>query len=138
MSGDSGLVGQQKAAFVSYLKTFQFPSESGAGQSAPKEAELPPGHPPLSLAAQSSTAPAQTSGRPTWKVPSGWREVDGGQFLVAKFVIPGATNSHAIVNVSMAAGNGGGLAGNVNRWRKQVGLSELSESAVSDAVKQVN
>jgi hypothetical protein len=64
--------------------------------------------------------------------------VDGGQFLVAKFVIPGATNSQAIVNVSLSAGNGGGLAANVNRWRKQVGLSELSESAVSDAVKQVN
>jgi hypothetical protein len=38
----------------------------------------------------------------------------------------------------MSAGNGGGISANVNRWRKQVGLSELSESAVSDAVKQVD
>jgi hypothetical protein len=71
-------------------------------------------------------------------VPSGWRELDGGQFLVAKFVVPGSDNSQAIVNVSMSAGNGGGVSANVNRWRKQVGLSELAESAVGKIVQPIN
>lgn len=137
MAGDSSLVEQQKANFISYLKTFQFPAESESARPASNDAELPPGHPPPALATQSAVAPVPTSGRPNWVVPAGWREIDGGQFLVAKFLVPGTDNSQAIVNVSMSAGNGGGVSANVNRWRKQLGLREISESAANEAVKSV-
>jgi hypothetical protein len=59
-------------------------------------------------------------------VPAGWQEVSGGQFLVAKFNIPGQ-NGTAAVNVSSSAGDGGGLLPNVNRWRGQLGLSPIVE-----------
>lgn len=137
MTGDSNLVQQQKPSFISYLKTFQFPSGSESAKATPNDAELPPGHPPLVLATQSAIAPATTSGRPKWVVPAAWREIDGGQFLIAKFLVPGTNNSQAVVNISMSAGNGGGIAANVNRWRKQLSLSELPESAVNEAVKSV-
>ena len=136
MAGDSSLVEQQKASFIAYLQTFQFPSGSDSAQ-ATSNAELPPGHPPLALDLQSSVAPASTSGRPNWVVPAKWREIDRGQFLVAKFVVPGTDNSQANVNVSMSAGNGGGIPANVNRWRKQLSLSEIPESAVNEVVKSV-
>ena len=43
--------------------------------------------------------------------------------LVAKFLISGADNSQAAVNVSVT---GGGLVMNVNRWRNQLGLTPAS------------
>ena len=43
-------------------------------------------------------------------MPSGWKEVAGGQFLVAKFMIAGDGGAQAAVNVSTSAGDGGGLA----------------------------
>ena len=142
MTGDDGLVAQQKTAFVEYLRTFQFPSTTSKTADASQPAELPPNHPPLgatSLTGQPSTGAAQTAqDRPTWTVPPGWREVDGGQFLVAKFVVPGENNSQAAVNVSMSAGDGGGLTGNVNRWRQQLGLNQLTESAVNELVTRID
>ncbi len=138
MTGDSSLVVQQKASFVSYLKTFQFPSGSdSAHTAAANETELPPGHPPLALVPPGAVAATTVSGRPGWTVPAGWREIDGGQFLIAKFLVPGTNNSQANVNVSMSAGNGGGIPANVNRWRKQLSLGEIPESAVNEVVKSV-
>ena len=59
----------------------------------------------------------------------------GGQFLVAKFTIAG--DGQASVNVSTSAGDGGGLAANVNRWRKQIGLGELTGDEVAQSVKTI-
>jgi len=106
MTGDSELVAQQKPAFVAFLKSFQF----AAGEAA-------------------ATEPAD-DGKPQWTVPAGWKEVSGGQFLVAKFMVDGAA-----VNVSSSAGDGGGLTANVNRWRKQLGLGELAGDEVAKSVK---
>jgi hypothetical protein len=60
-------------------------------------------------------------------------EAPGGQFLVAKFNIAGSDNSQAAVNVSMSAGDGGGLVSNVNRWRRQLGLPELPDAEVQNS-----
>ena len=61
-------------------------------------------------------------------MPSSWKEVPGGQFLVAKFVITGDANAQAAVNVSMSRGDGGGLLANINRWRTQLGLAPVAEA----------
>ncbi len=71
------------------------------------------------------------AGRPHWTAPPDWKEVPGGQFLVAKFMI----GTEASVNISTSPGNGGGLAANVNRWRKQLGLSELADEELAQSVK---
>ena len=73
------------------------------------------------------------AGGPKWDAPADWKEVPGGQFLVAKFTIAG--DGQASVNVSTSAGDGGGLAANVNRWRKQIGLGELTGDEVTQSVK---
>lgn len=84
---------------------------------------------------------ASTSGneaRPSWQVPESWKEVSGGPFLVAKFSITGADNAQAAVNVSMSAGEGGGLSLNVNRWRGQLGLGPLSEEELNKLVTSID
>jgi hypothetical protein len=110
MTGDSQLVAQQKPAFVAFLKSFQF----AAGTAAPE-------------------TPA-AAGTPQWTPPSDWKEAPGGQFLVAKFTVAGG---QAAVNISSSPGNGGGVAANVNRWRKQLGLSELSSDELTKSVKSI-
>ena len=59
---------------------------------------------------------------------------------MAKFVIAGEGSAQAAVNVSQSAGDGGGLAGNVNRWRGQLGLSPLGaeELAKTGTTVKVN
>jgi hypothetical protein len=123
MTGDPKVVARQKPAFVEFLRSIQFAaSEAPAG--------LPAGHPDVSAA---PPVAASAAGQPKWEVPAGWKEVSGGQFLVAKFVIAG--NGQAAVNVSSSAGNGGGLGANVNRWRKQLGLGELTGDELAKFVK---
>jgi hypothetical protein len=131
MTGDEQLVAQQKPAFIEFLKSLQF----AAAEAQPA---LPPSHPPIdSSAAAPATAPVSSEGKPSWQVPSGWKEVPGGQFLIAKFVLAGDGGAQAAVNVSMSGGDGGGLAANVNRWRGQLGLSNLSDDELAKSVKTV-
>jgi hypothetical protein len=130
MTGDDDLVGQQKPAFIEFLKSVTFPA-------AGTQAQLPPSHPPIdagSMMAQPASAPSSAQFKPNWEVPSGWKEVPGGQFLVAKFTLPGAADSPTAVNVSKSPGDGGGLLANVNRWRGQLGLALAAEA---DLAKQI-
>jgi hypothetical protein len=141
MTGNPGVVAEQKPALLEFLKSVQFGAPDAAalpaGHPPMDEMSLPPGHPAVSpMPAMPGTADGSVSseGRPTWQVPPGWQEVPGGQFLVAKFNVSGAGDAHAAVNVSASAGDGGGLAGNVNRWRRQLGLPEQSEDEIARSV----
>ena len=127
MTGDDQLVAQQKPAFIEFLKSFQFAS-------AEATATLPAGHPDISSTPPPASEPSR-EGQPKWQPPTGWKEVPGGQFLVAKFLLTGPGNAQAAVNVSRSAGDGGGLAGNVNRWRGQLGLTPLAAADLTKAVK---
>jgi hypothetical protein len=124
MTGEDALVAGQKGAFMDFLKSLTF--------SSAVQAQLPPSHPPIEGMAVPAAAGAAAANpnKPAWQVPAGWQEVPGGQFLIAKFTI-GSGADQAAVNVSMSGGDGGGLVGNVNRWRKQIGLPDLPEGDVS-------
>jgi len=140
MTGEDATVAKQKPAFVEYLKTFDFTKSASGSETA--QTELPPSHPAIgSVSAGPSTqSSAANSGsdRPEWKVPSGWKETSSGPFLVAKFLIEGGGNARAAVNVSMSAGNGGGLVANVNRWRGQLGLGDSSETDINKVATSVD
>ena len=138
MTGNDALVAQQKPAFIAYLKTFEAGTTTAAAGNPvslpPMETgALPPGHPDIG-AAPSADAEVSHEGQPKWEVPSGWKEISGGQFLVAKFLLSGGAEGQAAVNVSMSAGEGGGLQENVNRWRRQLGLGPLSADELAKAV----
>jgi hypothetical protein len=134
MTGDASLVEQQKPAFVAFLKSLKFTA-------APAQPELPAAHPPIGdmgMSATTAPGPISHEGQPNWQVPTGWQKVSGGQFLVAKFMLAGAGDATAAVNVSNSNGEGGGLAGNVNRWRGQLGLAPLSEADINKLVKAID
>ena len=127
MTGDDALVSEQKAAFVGFLKSVTFGAPTA-------RSELPPPHPPITginMGGQGGSVADGGTAKPEWQVPSGWQEVPGGQFLVAKFALTGADNAQAAVNVSMSAGDGGGMLANINRWRSQLGLSPWTAADAS-------
>jgi len=62
-----------------------------------------------------------------WQVPGDWKLEKAGQFVNAAYALPGGGR----VTVSKLAGDGGGLAANINRWRGQVGLKPLADQEVS-------
>jgi hypothetical protein len=128
MTGDAALVEQQKPAFAGFLESMRIATAAAA--------ELPPSHPPIDdMGAMSAAGLASAgAGQPVWNVPPGWQSVAAGQFLAAKFVVAGSDGEEAAVNVSNSEGEGGGLVNNVNRWRRQLGLDELSEADVNRLV----
>jgi hypothetical protein len=129
MTGDADLVEQQKPAFVEFLKSLKFQAAPVSGGMGEMPATLPPGHPAIGdmTTPAAASAPISHDGQPNWQVPAGWQEISGGQFLVAKFTLTGDGGATAAVNVSSSAGDGGGMAANVNRWRGQLGLPPISE-----------
>jgi hypothetical protein len=138
MSGDDELVARQKPTFIEFLKSVSFTSGSemaGLPASAPPIADAAM---PLMSAGAVSGSSGGSEGRPQWQVPAGWQEVSAGQFLVAKFMISGSDNAQAAVNVSMSGGEGGGLEGNVNRWRNQLGLPSLTGADLNGSVTAVD
>ena len=54
----------------------------------------------------------------------------------ARFTITD-TNGTANVTMTVLQGDGGGLLENVNRWRRQLGLDELEEENLAEALKLV-
>ena len=134
MTGDADLVEQQKPAFVEFLKSLNF------GAAAQTQTEMPAGHPAVGDVNTPAmmSAPISHEGQPNWQVPAGWQEVSGGQFLVAKFTITGEGGATTAVNVSSSPGEGGGLVGNVNRWRGQLGLGQLSEDDVNKLLTAID
>jgi hypothetical protein len=134
MTGDDDLVGQQKPAFIEFLKSVSFPA-------ATAQAQLPPSHPPIdagSGAGQAGLVVSSGQFKPNWEVPSGWKEIPGGQFLVAKFVLPEGGDVPTAVNVSKSPGDGGGLLANLNRWRGQLGLGPVTEADLATQVQSLD
>jgi hypothetical protein len=130
MTGDDALVAAQKEAFIGFLKSLRFGT---AGQM-----ELPPDHPPIGGGGgMAAAAPGGHGNQPKWDVPAGWQQVAGGQFLVGKFNLTGPDGAAASVNVSRSGGDGGGLVSNINRWRRQIGLEELSAEEIGKQVAEI-
>jgi len=145
MTGDAALVENQKRAFVAFLKSVEFVNSAApAAPTAMDMSQLPPSHPPIdgmSLGNQNSLVPnanttmtggmnSNNNDKPIWTIPPDWKQIDSGAMLLAKFSIASG-NGDAGVNVSSLAGDGGGLAANVNRWRGQLGLQPIVDILTS-------
>lgn len=81
---------------------------------------------------QARTAPAAGAAAPEYQyvTPEGWRALPPTQFRLVNFAA--GENGEIEVYFSTA---GGGLVPNVNRWRKQVGLADLTAEEVAQLPK---
>jgi hypothetical protein len=81
-------------------------------------------HPPMGGA---ETPPAESS-QFAWDLPDGWKEIAPTSMRAGNFVVPGKDRLECYLTV--LPGGGGGLAANLNRWRKQMGLADLSDAEI--------
>jgi hypothetical protein len=125
MTGNPELVAQQKPVFIEFLKSVRFLAGAPALSAGPPDL----GTMAAGMPGDGSAEPR--SGGPQWNVPAGWTEATAGQFLFAKYTIDGGK---AAVNISTSPGDGGGLAANLNRWRRQLGLGELADGELVKSV----
>jgi hypothetical protein len=70
-----------------------------------------------------------------WTTPSGWREVAPTSLRQANFVLGGDVEAQCYLTV--LAGDGGGVAANVNRWREQMSLEHMTAVEV-DALPRID
>ncbi len=122
LTGENTFVASQKDVFLPFLKSFTFsnsnpaPDASASAMSALPSAAATP---------DAAAAPAEAT-TSIWTVPAGWQSVAPSQFLLAQYMIQ-SNGAQAEVNVSQLAGEGGGLAANVTRWRRQLGLPAVEQ-----------
>ena len=119
---------------VSHATTAKPAPDSGGmapGQApmAPPMGSMPPGQ----LPAPPQPAPA---GALKWSLPKGWTEVQGGGPMRFATLTP-AGPGKAEVSVIVLPGPAGGELANVNRWRGQIGLGPIEETALASARKVV-
>ncbi len=129
MTGPDALVAQQKLAFIEFLKSVRF-------QAMTEQTALPPSHPPIDLLTPQTAAAGNSSAKPNWTVPAGWKEEPPSQMLIAKYVASDGS-AQAEITVSAFPGDVGGLLANVNRWRGQVGLAPITDADLPKAVSDL-
>lgn len=116
LTGPDQLVASEKQNFINWLANVEVHAGSH-GEPAPQMSPT-----------------TSNPGLPQWKIPEGWMEQQPGQMLLASFALPGG---NADVTVMSLGGDGGGLLPNVNRWRGQLGLPNISSSQLDDVVEPI-
>ena len=101
---------------------------------APKENQPPPSqNQPASgmsmMGADASAIPVN-SAPIHWTTPAGWKEMPPTTIRKGNFIVPGASGKQAEVSVISLPGDVGGTLANVNRWRAEVGLGDITEKEV--------
>lgn len=66
-----------------------------------------------------------------WTTPAGWQTQAPGAMRVASFSVAGVNGGKAEVAVTHFPGSVGSEESNVNRWRREVGLSPITETEVT-------
>lgn len=89
---------------------------------------------PLMPSAEPATRPAAF----TWDVPAEWKSLPASGMRTASFSFTAADQTIADISVIVLGGDAGGLTANINRWRGQIGLHDLSEAEVKAAAEIVN
>jgi hypothetical protein len=87
---------------------------------------------------KSQPPPPTTARKPiTYEVPKGWTEIPATGMRVAAFRVSDGGQSTEITVIPLS-GPAGGLLGNVNRWRKEVGLPDTTEDVLKKESKSID
>lgn len=74
---------------------------------------------------------AEDTAAPTWTVPAGWTKLDGEKPMRVATFKAGEGATAVEVAISVFPGDVGGLLGNINRWRGQVGLGPITQDQLA-------
>ena len=119
LPGQTDLVEPHAKAFEEFIASVRL--EGGAGS-------LPAGHPEVASGSGTGGGPGAPSGGAgeealTYELPGGWKLIASE----AQFRVLTLQAGEAVVAVTKFPGSVGGMLMNINRWRGQVGLPEISD-----------
>jgi hypothetical protein len=114
MRGNAELTEAQKGDFIKWV---------AAACNAQTKTESP----------QMAAIPSQEGAVPQikWETPEGWTEAPPSSMRYASFSAADGSGDKIDISIVTFAGDGGSDADNVNRWRGQIGLPPIDESAVT-------
>jgi hypothetical protein len=120
--GPSTLVAAERQRFLDFADTLREAAPAG----------MPAGHGAMPGAAPQGPLPARPPravppAKLTWDLPPTWKELPSRPPRMATFQPEGAGSVQCLVTV--LSGSGGGLAQNLNEWRRQLGLEPLTDEA---------
>jgi hypothetical protein len=72
--------------------------------------------------------------KPTWTLPTGWKEFPGNEFRFATIRLPESESDAKPLEISVSPAGGDVLA-NINRWRGQLNLKPIAAADMSDTTK---
>lgn len=113
MTGPAGLIDAERAGFQSFYQSLRARPE-GSSASAGGGATIDSGT-------------SSGDGALAFSVPAGWTDVGASGMRLASLTMGTGSECYII----RLGGDGGGLAGNVNRWRGQMGLGPLEDAELS-------
>lgn len=113
---------------------------------------LPDGHPPIGntstntggVAPDGSMMGALPSGALTatnalaWIAPAHWQEKAPGTVRKGSYVINGDGGTVGDLGITAFPGDTGGLHANINRWRGQIGLSNIGNKEVEAGIEHID
>lgn len=117
MRGNADLTEKQKDEFIKWVAAI---CEAQGKTESPQMAAMAP----------------QEGGAPTikWNIPAGWTEVPPSSMRYASFSAAANNGNKVDISVVTFPGEGGSDTDNMNRWRGQIGLPPIDESAVTSQV----
>ena len=115
-------------------KVYEVPKENSP---ATAQGTLPAGHPDMSMSSAAGLPPNTIPAKLTYTKPEGWTEVTLGQMRAASFNVKNEAGKQADISVIPLPGMAGGDDSNVNRWRGQVGLANLSAEELAKVAESV-
>lgn len=100
---------------------------------APKD---PPPAIPGMAAPVSANSASSTPSAPAirWTLPTGWTDQGANNIRLGNILVTGANNQRAEMTVTRFEGDVGGELANINRWRGQLQLPPIDQTALASAI----
>lgn len=110
-----------------------------ATYTVPKDATAVPATAPAAQQGEMRAMPGMAESvanvhQPEWRAPEGWQPQQLDAIRRGAWRVSGTGGAQAEVTVTVFPGNVGGLLLNVNRWRGQIGLGDITEAELSQVV----
>ncbi len=133
LSGEAALVATQREAFMAFLRSVRFDSETAAAPGGQIKPEAPP------AAAPRAAAPGSTPPKPgalSWTAPADWSPKPLTSMRKGSFAVR-TGSGEADLSIISFGGAAGGLTDNLNRWREQVRLPAVSAEEIKTQANTV-
>jgi len=136
LRGDMATVATAKPVFLEFLKSVHFGGNDGV---VPGAADPHAGLGLQGVPAQQGgvAVPEAASDGPKWNVPPQWAEAPPRTMVFKGFEVAGDAGAKAEITVSFFPGDVGGVLGNVNRWRGQMGQPQIDASQLDGVTESV-